>query len=142
MVLAGETERAERFFAERRRGVKGHFSMRRWLNGKRPFPHDEIYRATLAHAFSEGGFERRSALLVIDVQNDFISGTLANPHDATTIVPVINDLRGAFEATDYRVFLDNESADLVGVWIHRHHNQKTRKSSVGAPQLGSIQQEV
>lgn len=62
MVLAGETERAERFFAERRRGVKGHFSMRRWLNGKRPFPHDEIYRATLAHAFSEGGFERIRAL--------------------------------------------------------------------------------
>ena len=48
-------------------------------------------------AASEGGFERRSALVVIDVQNDFISGTLANPHDATTIVPVINDLRSAFD---------------------------------------------
>ena len=37
--------------------------------------------------------KRRSALLIVDVQNDFISGSLANPYDAQQIVPVINRLR-------------------------------------------------
>jgi len=39
----------------------------------------------------------KTALIIIDVQNDFISGTLANPYNASTIVPVINGLRDKFD---------------------------------------------
>lgn len=39
----------------------------------------------------------KTALIIIDVQNDFISGTLANPYNAATIVPVINGLRDKFD---------------------------------------------
>mmetsp|Transcript_5684 Transcript_5684/g.15107 ORF Transcript_5684/g.15107 Transcript_5684/m.15107 type:complete len:390 (-) Transcript_5684:465-1634(-) len=40
----------------------------------------------------------KSALLIIDVQNDFISGTLANPDPSTSdIVPVINGMRDAMD---------------------------------------------
>ena len=37
------------------------------------------------------------ALLIIDVQNDFISGSLANRYGADVIVPVINGMRDAFD---------------------------------------------
>jgi len=40
---------------------------------------------------------RKSALIIIDVQNDFISGTLANPSNAQDIVPIINGLRDQFD---------------------------------------------
>ena len=40
---------------------------------------------------------RKSALIIVDVQNDFISGTLANQHKAEAIVPVINGMREAFD---------------------------------------------
>lgn len=59
--LSGRTEETRLFFAERRRGVKGHMDLRRLFRGERPFPHDGIYRATLLHALSEGGFERIKA---------------------------------------------------------------------------------
>jgi len=39
----------------------------------------------------------KTALVVIDVQNDFITGTMANPYDAKRIVPVINGMRDAFD---------------------------------------------
>jgi nicotinamidase-related amidase len=39
----------------------------------------------------------KTALVVVDVQNDFISGTLANPFNAAEIVPKINDLRKKFD---------------------------------------------
>jgi len=39
----------------------------------------------------------KTALIIIDVQNDFITGSLANPYDATTIVPVINGMRDRFD---------------------------------------------
>merc|ERR1712216_357101 len=35
----------------------------------------------------------KSALIVVDVQNDFITGTLANPYKAAEIVPKINQVR-------------------------------------------------
>lgn len=38
----------------------------------------------------------RQALLVIDVQNDFISGTLAVP-TSEGIVPIINNMRDQFD---------------------------------------------
>ena len=39
----------------------------------------------------------KSALVLVNVQNDFISGAMANPHDAKSIVPVINGMRDAFD---------------------------------------------
>ncbi|MEM9073561.1 MAG: patatin-like phospholipase family protein [Myxococcota bacterium] len=62
LLLAGRAERAKAFFAEARVGVRGHFSMRRLLARKRPFPHNEIYRATMLDALQDGGFERIRAL--------------------------------------------------------------------------------
>lgn len=58
LLLAGNVERTKPFFAAQRRGVRGHVSLRRALRRQRPFPHDGIYRATMAHALEEGGFER------------------------------------------------------------------------------------
>jgi len=39
----------------------------------------------------------KSALVIVDVQNDFITGTLANPYQAADIVPIINGLRDKFD---------------------------------------------
>jgi len=39
----------------------------------------------------------KNALIIIDVQNDFISGTLANQYNAADIVPIINGLREKFD---------------------------------------------
>jgi predicted patatin/cPLA2 family phospholipase len=58
LLLSGRMAEAKAFFAARRVGVRGLFSADRLRRGERPFPHDEIYRATLHYALSEGGFER------------------------------------------------------------------------------------
>lgn len=58
LILSGRMADAKAFFAARRVGVRGLFSADRLRRGERPFPHDEIYRATLRYAFSEGGLER------------------------------------------------------------------------------------
>lgn len=58
LLLSGRAERARTFFAAQRRGVKGHVEWSRLLEGRRPFPHHDIYRATLLDALAEGGFER------------------------------------------------------------------------------------
>jgi nicotinamidase/pyrazinamidase len=39
----------------------------------------------------------KSALVIIDVQNDFITGALANPFKAQEIVPIINGMRDKFD---------------------------------------------
>eukprot|EP00439_Symbiodinium_sp_Y106_P045756 s957_g5.t2 len=39
----------------------------------------------------------KTALIIVDVQNDFITGTLANPYSAADIVPIINNLRDKFD---------------------------------------------
>ena len=39
----------------------------------------------------------KTALVIIDVQNDFITGTLANPYGAQAIVPAINKIRDLFD---------------------------------------------
>lgn len=39
----------------------------------------------------------KTALIIIDVQNDFITGTLANPYKAVDIVPIINGMRDKFD---------------------------------------------
>lgn len=59
--LSGRTEETRAFFAQRRQGVKSHMDLRRLFRGESPFPHDGIYRATIRHAMSEGGFERMKA---------------------------------------------------------------------------------
>ncbi|CAE7217806.1 pncA [Symbiodinium natans] len=41
--------------------------------------------------------QRKSALVVIDVQNDFIDGSLANEYNAEQIVPIINQIRDDFD---------------------------------------------
>jgi predicted acylesterase/phospholipase RssA len=58
LLFSGHIERARTFFAERRQGVRGHLQWSRVLDGKRPFPHHDIYRATLLDALSDGGLER------------------------------------------------------------------------------------
>ncbi|MCA9615114.1 MAG: patatin-like phospholipase family protein [Sandaracinus sp.] len=57
LLYSGRIDRARKFFAERRQGVRGHMQWSRVLEGKRPFPHHDIYRATLIDALSEGGLE-------------------------------------------------------------------------------------
>lgn len=61
LLFSGRIERARTFFAERRKGVRGHVQWARVLEGKRPFPHHDIYRATLLDALSEGGLENLRA---------------------------------------------------------------------------------
>lgn len=46
--------------------------------------------------FMEGILTKSSALIVVDMQNDFINGSLAVPN-ADTIIPVINDYIRLFE---------------------------------------------
>ena len=58
LILSGRIDEAREHFASRRVGVRGLFSVGRLRRGERPFPHDEIYRATLEYAFADGGFER------------------------------------------------------------------------------------
>jgi len=58
LILSERLDEAKAFFAARRVGVRGLFSVGRLGRGERPFPHDDIYRATLRYAFSEGGLER------------------------------------------------------------------------------------
>jgi predicted acylesterase/phospholipase RssA len=58
LILSGRLSEAKAFFADQRVGVRGLFSAERLRRGERPFPHDAIYRATLRHAFADGGFER------------------------------------------------------------------------------------
>ncbi|CAE7252399.1 pncA [Symbiodinium microadriaticum] len=45
----------------------------------------------------QSAMQRKSALVVIDVQNDFIDGTLANKYEAEKIVPIINQIRDDFD---------------------------------------------
>jgi nicotinamidase-related amidase/Ca2+-binding EF-hand superfamily protein len=40
---------------------------------------------------------QKSALIIVDVQNDFITGALANPFNAQEIVPIINSIRDCFD---------------------------------------------
>lgn len=61
LLLAGRVDHAREFFAEQRVGVRRNVSFRRAARGKRPFPHDGIYRATLRSALGDGGFERIKA---------------------------------------------------------------------------------
>eukprot|EP00930_Biecheleria_cincta_P076128 TRINITY_DN63334_c0_g1_i1.p1 TRINITY_DN63334_c0_g1~~TRINITY_DN63334_c0_g1_i1.p1 ORF type:complete len:373 (-),score=80.29 TRINITY_DN63334_c0_g1_i1:304-1422(-) len=55
-------------------------------------------RAFLRHYDSQSQHVKtKTALVIIDVQNDFIMGTLANPYNAAEIVPIINGMRDKFD---------------------------------------------
>ena len=66
----------------------------------------------------------KSALIVIDVQNDFVSGSLANPHGAQAIVPTINSIRDAFDLTVF-------SLD----WHPHHHCSFVESANTGRVKL-------
>src|SRR4051812_35296517 len=57
-MLSERADEAGEFWRERRRHVTKNFEWSKLLRGERPAPHAEIYRATLLHAFAEGGLER------------------------------------------------------------------------------------
>jgi len=68
---------------------------------------------------------RKSALIIVDVQNDFITGTLANQFQAEAIVPVINGMRDAF--------------DLVVIsldWHPHQHCSFVETANAGEPACG------
>lgn len=56
--LSGRREEAHRFWLGQREGITRNFRWGRLLAGRRPTPHEPIYRATLETAFAEGGLER------------------------------------------------------------------------------------
>jgi predicted acylesterase/phospholipase RssA len=58
LVLSGREREASEFWKRRRDGVTKNFEWRKLLRGSRPTPHEPIYRATLLHAFADGGLER------------------------------------------------------------------------------------
>jgi predicted acylesterase/phospholipase RssA len=58
LLLSGRETEANIFWRERRNGITKNFEWRKLLRGKRPTPHEPIYRDTLLHAFIEGGLER------------------------------------------------------------------------------------
>ena len=58
LVLSGRVVEAQRFFANERRGVRGLVHLGSLRREGSPFPHEGIYRRTLLHGLSEGGFER------------------------------------------------------------------------------------
>lgn len=61
LMLSGREREVKQFWERRRAGVTKNFEWRRLLSGKRPTPHEPIYRDTLLHAFIEGGFEEIKA---------------------------------------------------------------------------------
>jgi predicted acylesterase/phospholipase RssA len=58
LLLSGREIEAGEFWKQRRDGVNSNFEWRKLFRGKRPTPHEPIYRDTMRHAFAEGGLER------------------------------------------------------------------------------------
>jgi predicted acylesterase/phospholipase RssA len=58
LLLSEREAEASDFWKQRRDGITKNFEWRKLLRGKRPTPHEPIYRDTLLHAFAEGGLER------------------------------------------------------------------------------------
>ncbi|MBO6938308.1 MAG: patatin-like phospholipase family protein [Deltaproteobacteria bacterium] len=58
LLVSGRVAETRTFFAEQRRGVRGLLNLRSFREEGSPFPHEGIYRRTLMHGLSEGGFER------------------------------------------------------------------------------------
>jgi predicted acylesterase/phospholipase RssA len=62
IALSGRQEEVADLWRARSRGITRNFDWRLLLRGRRPNPHESIYRALLMHAFAEGGFDRLRAL--------------------------------------------------------------------------------
>lgn len=60
--LTGRQAETHAYWLGRRAGVTRNFAWDQLLRGRRPTPHEPIYRATLRTALAEGGFERIRAL--------------------------------------------------------------------------------
>jgi predicted acylesterase/phospholipase RssA len=58
LLLSGRETKASDYWKQRRDGITRNFEWSKLLRGKRPTPHEPIYRDTLLHAFAEGGLER------------------------------------------------------------------------------------
>jgi predicted acylesterase/phospholipase RssA len=58
LMLSGREEEVGRYWKERSREVKKNFDWQRLLKGKRPTPHEPLYRDMLLHALSSGALER------------------------------------------------------------------------------------
>ena len=58
LMLSGREEEVGQYWRERCREVTKNFEWRRLLSGKRPTPHEPLYRDMLLYAYSEGGLER------------------------------------------------------------------------------------
>lgn len=56
--LSGRSEEVGLYWKERTRSVTKNFEWRRLFKGKRPTPHEPLYREMLLYAFSSGGLER------------------------------------------------------------------------------------
>jgi predicted acylesterase/phospholipase RssA len=60
--LSGRQDETHQYWLGRRSHVTRNFEWGRLLTGRRPTPHEPIYRDTLRHALAEGGLERIRAL--------------------------------------------------------------------------------
>lgn len=60
-LMTGREREATAFWHRRRAHVTRNFEWLRLLRGERPTPHTPVYRDTLRHSLSEGGFERLRA---------------------------------------------------------------------------------
>ncbi|HKP71822.1 MAG TPA: patatin-like phospholipase family protein [Pyrinomonadaceae bacterium] len=58
LILSGRDREVEEFWRRECYGITRNFEWPRLLSGQSPMRHESIYRASLLHAFSEGGFER------------------------------------------------------------------------------------
>jgi hypothetical protein len=58
IMLSGREKEMGQYWRERCREVQKNFEWRRLLKGKRPTPHEPIFRDVLLYALSQGGFER------------------------------------------------------------------------------------
>lgn len=58
LLLSGRSEEVGLYWKERAGRVTKNFEWQRLLKGKRPTPHEPLYRDMLVYAFSAGGLER------------------------------------------------------------------------------------
>jgi predicted acylesterase/phospholipase RssA len=58
LLFSERSDQALAAFARRRVGIRGIFDASRLRRGRRPFPHNEVYRATLREAIDAEGFRR------------------------------------------------------------------------------------
>jgi predicted acylesterase/phospholipase RssA len=58
LLLSGRSVEVSEYWKVRSSGLKSNFEWRRLLSGRRPTPHEPLYRDMLLYAFASGGLER------------------------------------------------------------------------------------